>query len=344
MEQVWNNIKVMNGLPSDELMETMNYWRVSLGVNCDHCHVHSETGGLSPELDTKPQKQKAREMVAMVRAINQQYFDGQQRVTCGSCHQGHTRPIAAPQVIEAETARQRREDEVERLDVESGRKPAQPLPTADALFQKHAQAIGGDQAIAAITSKYIKSTVTPAIGSAVTVEQYQKAPNRVLSIATPPQGLPSWVGYDGTRVWQQNGQTAAFELTGPEVQPLHVNAELLRDLRFRGRYANAYTQRKDRINGHDVYVVRGELPNEKFAEQVFFDQQSGMLLRRVTFTRTRFGPMVEQQDFEDYREVSGVKFPFTVRTARQDSVTVRKATEILLNVPIDDSAFAMPKQ
>src|SRR5512133_1847614 len=58
MEQVWKNIKVLNGLPSDELVETMNYFRVSLGVNCDHCHVHSESSGLAPELDTKPQKQK----------------------------------------------------------------------------------------------------------------------------------------------------------------------------------------------------------------------------------------------------------------------------------------------
>jgi hypothetical protein len=70
-----------------------------------------------------------------------------------------------------------------------------------------------------------------------------------------------------------------------------------------------------------------------------------LLVRRIRYTPTIIGIIPEQTDFEDYRVVDGVKFPFTVRVSSADPgnpIGTRKYTEIKLNGPVDDSKFKMP--
>jgi hypothetical protein len=52
----------------------------------------------------------------------------------------------------------------------------------------------------------------------------------------------------------------------------------------------------------------------------------------------------EQVDFDDYRDVAGMKMPFTIRVSAIDPnySVVRKFTEIKLNVPIDPKRFNKP--
>jgi hypothetical protein len=53
---------------------------------------------------------------------------------------------------------------------------------------------------------------------------------------------------------------------------------------------------------------------------------------------------IDYSDYSDYCDVSGVKMPFTVRYATWNEVQVEKFADIKVNVPIDDSRFAMPPQ
>jgi hypothetical protein len=47
-------------------------------------------------------------------------------------------------------------------------------------------------------------------------------------------------------------------------------------------------------------------------------------------------------EFDDYREVEGVKVPFTTRLVTPTSSTTLKFTEIKLNDPIGDDRFDKP--
>lgn len=55
-------------------------------------------------------------------------------------------------------------------------------------------------------------------------------------------------------------------------------------------------------------------------------------------------PLPEQVDFEDYRDIGGVKLPFTIRTSGLAAFTTatRRFLEIRRNVVVDDSVFKMP--
>src|SRR5262245_55047841 len=83
----FKNIQVLKRVPADQWFDTMAFIAGSLGVTCDHCH--------SAKFETdegNPAKLKAREMMRMVDAINAEHFEGQNVVTCNSCHRGTLKP------------------------------------------------------------------------------------------------------------------------------------------------------------------------------------------------------------------------------------------------------------
>jgi len=86
-DQVNKNIQVFKGMPASKLRNTMFFFRYSLGVTCNYCHVFGQF-----DQDTKPAKAKAREMTRMVMEINKQHFEGRSEVNCFTCHQGSLMP------------------------------------------------------------------------------------------------------------------------------------------------------------------------------------------------------------------------------------------------------------
>ncbi len=101
---------------------------------------------------------------------------------------------------------------------------------------------------------------------------------------------------------------------------------------------------EDKIDDRDVFVVNAIRSDNK-RERLFFDAESGLLRRRISYLPIMIGIYPDQTDFEDYRAVDGVKLPFTIRFSSLDARTppiARRFEEIRLNVPLDDLKFARP--
>jgi hypothetical protein len=99
-----------------------------------------------------------------------------------------------------------------------------------------------------------------------------------------------------------------------------------------------------RINDRESYQVIIEDSSTQLI-QLYFDIESGLLLRRVNVTNTMLGPLNVQWDFSDYRDVSGIKLPFLIRTsdvASYDTV-VRKFSEIKIDSSVKDDVFDLPR-
>src|ERR1039457_1489023 len=77
-EQAYNNIQVLQGIPADQVNPTMRVFEGSLGVGCFFCHEKDFSK------DDKVTKVTARNMIAMVSAINKSSFGGQPVVTCNT--------------------------------------------------------------------------------------------------------------------------------------------------------------------------------------------------------------------------------------------------------------------
>jgi hypothetical protein len=90
-KQKFKNIKVLKELPADQLIPYMHAYNTALGVQCTFCHVvNADHTGF--EKDDKPMKNKAREMIVLVKDLNGKYKTVDKKATCAMCHHGHAEP------------------------------------------------------------------------------------------------------------------------------------------------------------------------------------------------------------------------------------------------------------
>jgi hypothetical protein len=76
--------------------------------------------------------------------------------------------------------------------------------------------------------------------------------------------------------------------------------------------------------------------------KLYFDAQSGLLLRLVRYAETPLGNNPTQIDYSDYRDVDGVKVPFIWAVSRPGNHFTIQIEKTQQNVPIDDAKFAKP--
>lgn len=94
-----------------KLGEVMRGFATSLGVRCEHCHVGEgmDLTTFDFAADDKPAKQKARLMLEMVAAMNNDYLpqlaeiearaEPELRVECITCHRGRPRPVMLGDIL-----------------------------------------------------------------------------------------------------------------------------------------------------------------------------------------------------------------------------------------------------
>jgi formate-dependent nitrite reductase cytochrome c552 subunit len=78
-------------LKPEEIRPVMGSFVAGTGLKCGDCHDSADMSS-----DAKPQKVTARKMLAMVRGINANTFNGDQKVTCYTCHRGEAMPKSTP--------------------------------------------------------------------------------------------------------------------------------------------------------------------------------------------------------------------------------------------------------
>jgi hypothetical protein len=327
VEQVQKNIQVLTGLPASQLIPVMNYMASSLGVKCTFCHVRKDDKWDFVS-DEKPEKGTAREMIKMVQGINKTTFKGNPAVGCITCHRGSTSPVRVPQLPIPEPTP---------FAQTEAAAPKETPPTADQILAKYTEALGGSPVIEKLKTRSMKGNlVMTASGISMGYEAYQSAPNKIYTILnTPKQGVIER-GSNGQIAWEKSSR-------GLRDTEVNARQNLFSDIKLKEQFTRLSYSGKDKIDGKDVYVLRGVGVDGK-GERLYFDTQTGLLVRRITSTATVVGLIPEQVDYEDYRDVDGLKVPFTIRFTSVDSSSnwTRKLTEIKLNVPVDETKFNKP--
>ena len=95
------------------------------------------------------------------------------------------------------------------------------------------------------------------------------------------------------------------------------------------------------IDDKDVTIVQGTKAG-LLPVNFYFDNATGLLVRVVRWNETAVGPVPTQLEYSDYRDVAGVKMPFSwVMTQTYMQATI-KLTALQPNVAIDAARFARP--
>ena len=142
--------------------------------------------------------------------------------------------------------------------------------------------------------------------------------------------------------WSSGGfNNQIRDLDGLQYQQASRLADFGLPVHLTDRYEALSVSRYGNVDGKATILVTGR-PFPGVTEQLQFDRESGLLLRRSISTSTPLGPLPEQIDYSDYREVGGIKVPFTVRYVTWSQVTMEKLTEVTFNTPVGDGEFAKP--
>ena len=358
-EQAFKNVQALKGIPVDDFMGTMGVMSAALGFDCSECHTGAGTETVNWAADT-PRKVIARKMVAMMTAINRDNFSGRQVVTCWTCHHGRDHPATTPSLEAVYGPGSQEMDDV--LAQMSGQ------PSADAIINKYVQAIGGPERLASLKSYVAKGTSVGfgGFGGGGQVQIFARFPDqRATFIEFPdaPDRGDSIRTYNGREGWLKAPLTvlAEYQLTGSELDGARLDAQLsfpgqikqvlsgwrvslpitISDLpgpsSQTSRESGGAAAGQDRL----VNVVQGTGPRGTLTT-LYFDQESGLLLRVVRYGKSPIGRVPTQIDYTDYRDVGGIKMPFRMVFAWLGGRDAVQLSEVQTNVPIDAAKFGRP--
>jgi hypothetical protein len=217
------------------------------------------------------------------------------------------------------------------------------LPTAQEIVAKYTKAIGGREAMEKIKSWTTKGNVEISpMGLKGTFEQIASAPDRsmtTMSIA----GLGDLVeGYDGKTAWAINPIQGSRERTGAELLQAKLMSNFYRDVNLDKLYPKMEVKGIEKVNGKDAYVVTAT-PDGLPAATMYFDVQSGLIVRS---DNTLIAPEGQQQVsiyIEEMKQVDGVMVPTKMRTKLPTFEMLMTVTEVKSGPTIEDAKFARPK-
>ena len=76
--------------------------------------------------------------------------------------------------------------------------------------------------------------------------------------------------------------------------------------------------------------------------KLFFDKQTGLLVRQTRFIDTKVGLIPLHVDYSDYRAVSGVKMPFKWQVTWVDGQSTTELTDVQANAAVAAAKFVKP--
>jgi len=330
--QEFKNIQVLKQIPADELIPTMQFISASLGVECEFCHVERQM-----DKDDKKSKKTAREMIRMVLAINQNNFSGQREVTCNTCHRGAIRPEAIPAVrVEARKAATTEGDQ----DDETGRAN---WPSGDAVLAKYLDALGGKAALDKVTTRVEKGNAILGSGRGLPIEIYAKTPDLRVSVMHTPNG-ESVTGYNGKDGWLASPGRPSREMSDSDAYAAKLDATAMFPSHLAAMLGELKLQPHSEKVGDRAATVVWATTKGQPPVKLYFDPQSGLLMRMVHYTDTALGLNPVQVEYADYRDVGGVKTPYRWTIERPSGAFTIQLDEVEDNAPIDAARFEKPAQ
>ncbi len=219
--------------------------------------------------------------------------------------------------------------------------------TLDDVVSKHIAARGGREKLAAIQTVKMTRTVASGIGTTLRVVIFKKRPNllRVEQGAAQPGAPVTPRGISATEVWdtvQGKAIPRAAQLAA-EAQDVDGDFDgLLVDWRKKGH--TVALAGHEALPGGDTYKLTVTLKSG-LARTIYLDAKTYLDRRHTGVLNLPNGRQFDITiDFDNWRDVEGVKFPFDIteeRTGKEPVVTLVTYTDkIEINVPMDDALFS----
>jgi carboxyl-terminal processing protease len=202
-------------------------------------------------------------------------------------------------------------------------------PRVRPLLEKFVEAVGGREAFARLSTRDSKGTfegTSAGLKLDGTIEILEKSPDKSVTLISVPGAGVMRRGFTGEYGYQQIPLMGFRRIEGAELDELKLTSDFNWMVNLERLYPKMTLRGTEETGGARLYVVEAETA-AGLPSTLYFDAKTGLLVRR------------DRVYFEDYREVDGIKLPFTVR----DDFSVVRLTEVKHNLPIDDARFVEEK-
>ena len=336
VEDVFTNVQALKGMTVDEFMGTMGLMSASLGLCCSDCHPGAGTDSVKWEDDSNPRKVTARRMVLMMQQINRDNFSGRQVVTCWTCHQLRDVPVQTPRLDHLYSeALTELDDVVPRFE---------GMPEPRVIIDRYLELIGGADKVKGITSISATGKVEAfgSFGGGGNFEFYAQAPDKRAMHSHLPSGESART-YDGRTGWFAIPLAVVpkYPLSGGELDGARLDALLTFPAQIATSLTSLRVGPRTDVRGRDAYLIQGNGERGSFAT-LYFDRETGLLLRTVRHTPSQIGKVPAQIDYEEYRDVGGIQFPHKWTFTWLDGRDTFQFADVRFNGPIDAAKFAEP--
>jgi hypothetical protein len=219
------------------------------------------------------------------------------------------------------------------------------LPTPNAIFEKHIEAVGGRTVIQSKQSKTLKGTLhIAAMNLTGELNVMAAAPDKIITNVKIPQfNMTSIEGYDGNTGWKMDPTAGNKILTGEELAAIAKKADFYADNLNMGKDSTTTkTLELLDVDGEEQYKV---LLVNKQGEEIFlyFSKKTGLLRGKESIESTAYGKLPTKLKINHYTEHEGMKIVTDLSSTQGGVETIIKFNSISFN-KIPDSTFATPKE
>jgi zinc protease len=208
--------------------------------------------------------------------------------------------------------------------------------TAESVIDNYINALGGEERIKAI--KDITFNMNSEIqGMKLEMKIQQKAPDKYLSSVIVGGSVMQQQVFDGERA-KSSGMQGSMELEGDMLEEMKLQAIMNRELVYEEKGFSLNLEGIETVAGKSAYKIIITSPrNAEITE--FFDTENGLKLRTLITQESPMGSMTQITDYEDYREVEGMMFPFMIKQQVGPQAFDMAVETIEINQGLDDEVF-----
>lgn len=212
---------------------------------------------------------------------------------------------------------------------------AQDLTTADAVLDKYLTAIGGKEKLRTMQDMTVSATADIQ-GRTMEMETKLKMPNKYKQVSYMMGNEAGGATYDGT--------TLSRSMRGQQTtkQGKEALMEFLQGHPFPELYYDTLGIEKklvgvEKVDDKDAYKIQYTADGKDWFD--YFDTQTGLKVKRSATNEGPRGKVETDIRFGNYKEVNGIKFPFTRSQKLGQFEMTMETQSIKLNKGIDDKQF-----
>jgi hypothetical protein len=226
--------------------------------------------------------------------------------------------------------------------------------TADEIIEKHLAAAGGRAALNKLTSRVSTGAIsitTPVGELKGTVEVYNKAPNRIRTlvkidaVALGGGQIINDQRFDGATGYVIDSFNGNREIAGDQLAAMKNGGFPTPLLTYKDTGVTAALSGRETVGTSDAYVIQFT-PKTGPGIRVFIDTKSFMVVKTIiTVNVPQLNRPIDQVvEFSDYRDVDGIKIPYTTKSTNPLQTITATLNDVKHNTEIDDSVFSKPTQ